>query len=146
MMQKPNFGNRLRIANWSNCEGWCESWEAMRATADAKWTKDLTKTSYHPETHSSLFTRNPALREGVRVSDGRRVWILQPVFPRVGVERLGLWFQGGGGCEEVWGLWVYGCTAPIRKHPPPEDPPRTLGMVLRYGLRGVSFLMNEVPL
>ena len=37
-------------------------------------------------------------------------------------------------------------TSPIRKHPPPYDPRRTLGIVLREGPRGVHFLMSEVPL
>ena len=34
----------------------------------------------------------------------------------------------------------------IRNRPPPKDPPRTLGTGLRYGPRGVRFLVSEVPL
>ena len=33
----------------------------------------------------------------------------------------------------------------IRKRPPPWDPPRTLGIGLRWGPRGVHFLVSEVP-
>ena len=33
-----------------------------------------------------------------------------------------------------------------KKYPPPQDPPRTLGIGLRYGPRGERFLMSEVPL
>jgi hypothetical protein len=41
---------------------------------------------------------------------------------------------------------VYRGTSPIRKRPPPYDPPMTLGLGLRYGLTGVRFLTSEVPL
>ena len=34
----------------------------------------------------------------------------------------------------------------MRRLPPPYDPPETLGIGLRYGLRGVRFLTREVPL
>jgi len=38
----------------------------------------------------------------------------------------------------------YRGTSPIREHPPPQEPPRTLG--LRWGPWGEYFLVNEVPL
>ena len=41
---------------------------------------------------------------------------------------------------------TYRASALIRKHPPPWDPPRTLGIGLRYGLMEGLFLMSEVPL
>ena len=37
-------------------------------------------------------------------------------------------------------------TTLIRKRQPPWDPPRTLGIGLRKGLRGLCFLISEVPL
>jgi hypothetical protein len=40
---------------------------------------------------------------------------------------------------------AYRGTSPIRKHPPHWDPPRTQGTGLRQGLRGLRFLMSEVP-
>ena len=40
---------------------------------------------------------------------------------------------------------MYRGTSPIRKHPPPQDPPRTLGKGLRQGPRGLRFLVGEVP-
>ena len=52
------------------------------------------------------------------------------------------------------GVWVirapkharYRDTSPIRKDPPPEDHPRTLGGGLRLGPWGLRFLMSEVPM
>ena len=44
------------------------------------------------------------------------------------------------------GGYVYRGTSLIKKRPPPEDPPRTLGTGLRKGPRGVRFLVSEVPL
>ena len=43
---------------------------------------------------------------------------------------------------------VFACrgTSPIRKPPSPYDPPKTLGIGLWQGPRGVRFLMSEVPL
>ena len=41
---------------------------------------------------------------------------------------------------------LYRGTSPIRKRPPPEEPPRTLGIGLRWVPRGVRFLISEVPL
>jgi hypothetical protein len=35
---------------------------------------------------------------------------------------------------------------PIRKRPSPQEPPRTLGIGLLQGPRGVHFLVSEVPL
>ena len=40
----------------------------------------------------------------------------------------------------------YRDTSLIRKRPPSQDPPRTLGIGLRWGPRGVRFLMSEVTL
>ena len=40
----------------------------------------------------------------------------------------------------------YRGTSLIRKRPAPWDPPRTLGIALLQGLRGVRFLVSEVPL
>ena len=37
-------------------------------------------------------------------------------------------------------------TSPVRKRPPPYDPPMTLGIGLRQGPRGVRVLISEVPL
>ena len=37
-------------------------------------------------------------------------------------------------------------TSLIRKGPPPQDPPRTLGIGLLWGPRRRRFLMSEVPL
>ena len=37
-------------------------------------------------------------------------------------------------------------TSPIRKCPPPLEPPRTLDIGLRYGPRVMRFLVSEVPL
>jgi len=37
-------------------------------------------------------------------------------------------------------------TSLIRKRLPSYDPPRTLGIGLRYGPRGVRFLVSEVPM
>ena len=37
-------------------------------------------------------------------------------------------------------------SSPIRKRPPPYDPPRTLGIGLRQGPRWVCFLISEVPM
>ena len=42
--------------------------------------------------------------------------------------------------------YIYRGTSPIRKRPPPHDPPTTPGKGLRLGPRGVGFLMSEVPL
>jgi hypothetical protein len=36
--------------------------------------------------------------------------------------------------------------SPVRKRPPPWDPHRTLGIGLRWGPRGVRFLVSEAPL
>ena len=44
------------------------------------------------------------------------------------------------------GRTVYRGTSPIRKRPPPYDPPTTLGIGIRQGPRGVRFLVCEVPL
>ena len=41
--------------------------------------------------------------------------------------------------------YIHGYLAPKKKFTPP-DPPRTLGIGLRLGLRGVRFLVSEVPL
>jgi len=41
---------------------------------------------------------------------------------------------------------VYRGTSLARKRPPPQDPPRILGVGLLSGLRGVHFLVSEVPL
>ena len=43
-------------------------------------------------------------------------------------------------------MGTHRCTSLIRKRPPPYDPPRTLSIGLRQGLRRVRFLMSEVPL
>ena len=43
-------------------------------------------------------------------------------------------------------LDAYRGTSPIRKRPPPLDPPRNLGIGLRLGPKGWHFLMSEVPL
>ena len=43
-------------------------------------------------------------------------------------------------------LVKYRGTSPTRKHQFPQDPPRTLGIGLRQGPRGVRFLVSEVPL
>jgi len=40
----------------------------------------------------------------------------------------------------------YRDTSPIRRRPPPQDPPRTLGIGLLQGPTGGLFLMGEVPL
>ena len=37
-------------------------------------------------------------------------------------------------------------TSPVRKRPPPYDPPKTLGIGLREGPTRRQFLMSEVPL
>ena len=39
---------------------------------------------------------------------------------------------------------AYRGTSPMRKRPPPSDPPRALGIGLRWGPRGVRFLVSEV--
>ena len=39
----------------------------------------------------------------------------------------------------------YRGTSPIRKRPPPKEPPRTLGIGLRRGSRGVRSVVGEVP-
>ena len=43
-------------------------------------------------------------------------------------------------------MWRYRDTSLIRKHPPPQDYPRTLGIGVRQGPRGGRFLTSEVPL
>ena len=43
-------------------------------------------------------------------------------------------------------MYAYEGTSPIRKRPPPKTLPRTLGIGLRQGPRGVRFLVSEVPL
>ena len=40
----------------------------------------------------------------------------------------------------------YRGTSLIRKRPPPQDPPRTLGIGLQWGPRWVHSLISEVPL
>ena len=40
---------------------------------------------------------------------------------------------------------TYRVTSPVRKRPTPWDPPRTLGVGIRWGPGGVLFLMSEVP-
>ena len=45
-----------------------------------------------------------------------------------------------------FGECAYRGTSPIRKRPPPYDPPSTLGTGLRLGPRGGRFHMSEVPL
>ena len=52
--------------------------------------------------------------------------------------------QGKGGQNPVLEP-PYRGTSLIRNRPPPQDPPRTLGIGLRYGPRGVRFLVSEVP-
>ena len=54
------------------------------------------------------------------------------------------------GCDEgfashYFGGLIQGYLA-SKKHPPPYDPPRTLGMGLRQGPRGVRFLISKVSL
>jgi len=44
------------------------------------------------------------------------------------------------------GYRSYRSTSPIRKRPPPQDPPSTLGIGLRKGPRGVCLLLSEVLL
>ena len=44
------------------------------------------------------------------------------------------------------GACAYRGTSPIRKRPPPWDPPRALGVGLLWGPRGVRFRVSEVPL
>ena len=41
---------------------------------------------------------------------------------------------------------MYRGTSLITKRPPPQDPPRSLGIGVRWGPMGGSFLMSEVPL
>ena len=43
-------------------------------------------------------------------------------------------------------IFNYRGTLPIKKHSPPYDPPKTLGIGLRKDPRGVNFLVSEVPL
>ena len=47
--------------------------------------------------------------------------------------------------EAASGLCLQGYLA-HQKRPPPQDPPRTLPIGLRWGPRGVRFLVSEVPL
>ena len=66
-----------------------------------------------------------------------------------------MWLRGKAnssalrGCEaSIEERVVEACrdTSPIRKHPPIQDPPRTLGIGLQYGPRGLRSLVSEVPL
>ena len=43
------------------------------------------------------------------------------------------------------GFVIYRGTSPIRKRPPPQDPPKTLGIGLRKGPKGVHWFVGEVP-
>jgi hypothetical protein len=55
----------------------------------------------------------------------------------------------GGWVSEVWTLGRQlqnRGTSPIKKRPPPQEPPRTLRIGLRQGPRGMRFLVIEVTL
>ena len=47
--------------------------------------------------------------------------------------------------SSAWGGHA-GVPCPSKNVPPPEDPPRALGIGLQYGPREVRFLVSEVPL
>ena len=71
------------------------------------------------------------------VSPSNCVW--SAAYLSVGVER----HESSDGGR---GLCTYRGASPIRKRSPPSDLPRTLGIGLRQGARGVRFLVSEVPL
>ena len=64
-----------------------------------------------------------------------------------------------GGVVRGWGVTIFRASSgelqsthvrtdqssPIRQRPPPWDPPRTPGIGLRQGPRGVRFLIREIP-
>ena len=53
---------------------------------------------------------------------------------------------GPYGTEVPLQRYMYRGTSPIRKRPPSQDPPRTLGIGIRQGPKGLRFLVSEVPL
>ena len=84
-----------------------------------------------------------SVRVDVMVSESVRVDVLMNESNSCTMESIPSYAYG----ESAQNLGTYRCASPIRKGPSPHDLPRTLGIGLRQGPRGVRFLMtSEVPL